>query len=106
LLSDKEQTLFDDLLNNKLTDVNIQSLINSGFLTENMIERFLSKITNTNTKETFVGANLVADMNHIEKNKNSLDLNIVEDDNFVLPNSVFEPFTGFDTNTPIYAKYY
>jgi len=103
LLSDKEQTLFDDLLSNKLTDVNIQSLINSGFLTENMIERFLSKLTNTNTNETFVGANLVADVNYIDKNKNPLELINTESDEFELPNSIFE---GFDVNTPIYAKYY
>ena len=103
LLSEKEQSLFNDLLSNKLTDVNIQSLINSGFLTENMIERFLSKLSNTNTNETFVGANVIADMNYIENNKKSLDINNTEINDFVLPNSVFE---GFDTNTQIYAKYY
>ena len=102
ILSEKEQTLFNDLLSNKLTDVNIQSLINSGFLTENMIERFLSKLTNTNTKETFVGANVIADMNHIEKHKNPLKLHDTDKD-FVLPNSIFE---GFDANTPIYATYH
>ena len=68
-----------------------------------MIERFLSKLSNTNTNETFVGANVIADMNYIENNKKSLDINNTEINDFVLPNSVFE---GFDTNTQIYAKYY
>ena len=112
MLSDKEQSLFNDLLNNKLTDVNIQSLINSGFLTENMIERFLSKLTNNNTNETFVsnedpsnikaGSTTTASMFPKESGI-QLELNVDESNEFVLPNSVFE---GFDTNTQIYAKYY
>ena len=52
-LSEKEQTLFDDLLSNKLTDVNIQSLIESGFLTEKMIEKFYVWISFMTRPSTF-----------------------------------------------------
>ena len=98
-LSDKEQEIFNDLLNNKLTDINIDTLINSGVLTENMIEKFLNKMktpsnanANANPDESMEGfENFVIDHQGLPGNINvPKDLRI-------------EAFTGFTSLTPMYA---
>ena len=81
-LSNREVEIFNDLLSNKLTDVNIDSLIQSGVLTENMIERFLSKIT----KESF-----------------ALPTPLINNENKSKDPKIIEAFTGFTSLTPMYA---
>jgi len=81
-LSTKEEEIFTDLLSNKLTDVNIDSLITSGVLTEHMIERFLNKIT----KDNFVVPP-------------PLENNV----NVPAKSKIVEGFTGFTSLTPMYA---
>jgi len=91
-LSDKETSLFNDLLSNKLTDGSIQSLIEKGFLTENMIERFLSKL-----QEGFTGSvtsNLIDNPN----TPNPLKLH-----NLVPKNKAI--VEGFTTLMPLYATH-
>jgi hypothetical protein len=88
-LSEKEESLFNDLMSNKLTDINIQELIQSGFLTETMIERFLTKIQ----AEHFVNSGAAPAFEES-------DINDEEKDNIV------EGFTGFTSISPIHAKYY
>lgn len=94
-LSDKEQTLFNDMLSNKLTDVNIQSLIQSGFLTENMIEKFLTKIQGDTTVPSALELNSAVppDEAAIAIVKKASASNIPK-------------LEGFTTNAPIYAQYY
>lgn len=97
-LSSKEQTLLNDLLSNKLTDVNIQTLIQSGFLTESMIEKFLTQIQTNQSGETNVGA---------LSPPTSLALNtaVPKNDASIKDTMKVEKFTGFETNMPIYAQY-
>jgi sensor histidine kinase YesM len=83
-LSNREQEIFTDLLNNKLTDVKIDSLIQSGILTENMIEKFLQ---NVQKKDNFVVAPPPLENN----------MNVPDDVKIV------EGFTGFTSLTPMYA---
>ena len=90
LLSKKEQEIFNDLLNNRLTDVNIDSLINSGVLTENMIEKFLTKMKNPNAKSADKDESFVVEP-PLELNSN------------VPVNARIEAFTGFTSLTPMYA---
>jgi Na+-transporting methylmalonyl-CoA/oxaloacetate decarboxylase gamma subunit len=48
-LSAKEQELFSDLMNNKISDDDVKSLIKEGFLNEKMVEKFLEKLEETPT---------------------------------------------------------
>jgi hypothetical protein len=120
-LSDKEQTLFDDLLSNKLTDVNIQSLIDSGFLTESMIEKFLQKVVGNNEKfivQTTVEGGSSAGHLATNREQKQLTLNphlppievdaIPEplDRHLNLPQESFTNYTGVVPNNTIYARYY
>jgi len=97
-LSSKEQTLLNDLLSNKLTDVNIQTLIQSGFLTESMIEKFLTQIQTNQSGETNVGA-------LSPQASLALNTSVPKNDAAIKEKMKIEKFTGFETNMPIYAQY-
>lgn len=43
-LNTKEQELFDNLTKNRLSDKEIEKLVRAGILTENLVEKFLSKL--------------------------------------------------------------
>ena len=112
-LSEKEQTVFDDLLSNKLTDSNIQSLIDSGFLTENMIEKFLQKLTGNS--ESFALQSSVegdASAGHMPLNRNQQPLQLNEyipnNDAQTIKTAVekFACYNGVDPTNTIYARYY
>ena len=94
-LSNKEQEIFTDLLNNKLTDGNIDSLINSGILTENMIEKFLTKMkspakTHTVTTEGF-------------EDYDNFTVKGLNPNTHVPKHLRIDAFTGFTSLTPMYA---
>ena len=52
-LSDKEQELFEDLSNNKLSEDDIMKLVNSGVINDNLITKFLYQIDSETYKEKF-----------------------------------------------------
>lgn len=43
-LDPKEQTIFDKILKNEVSSGDLEKLINAGVVTQNMVEKFLSKL--------------------------------------------------------------
>ena len=43
-LDPKEQSLFDKIINNEVSAKDLEKLINAGVVTQNMVEKFLSKL--------------------------------------------------------------
>jgi regulator of PEP synthase PpsR (kinase-PPPase family) len=43
-LDTKEQTIFDKIIKNEVSSADLEKLINAGVVTQNMVEKFLSKL--------------------------------------------------------------
>lgn len=43
-LDSKEQSLFDKIVKNEVSSADLEKLINAGVVTQNMVEKFLSKL--------------------------------------------------------------
>jgi hypothetical protein len=47
----KEQSIFDKIIKNEVSSSDLEKLINAGVVTQNMVEKFLSKLDEKEAKE-------------------------------------------------------
>lgn len=50
-MNKQEQELFEQITKNSLSNTDLKKLISAGILTENMVEKFLNKLSNPEEKE-------------------------------------------------------
>ena len=55
-LDSKEQSLFDKIIKNEISSKDLEKLINAGVVTQNMVEKFLSKLDETEEEESKIEA--------------------------------------------------
>ena len=53
-LDPKEQTLFEKIVKNEVSSSDLQKLINAGVVTQNMVEKFLSKLDEKQEQESAI----------------------------------------------------
>jgi hypothetical protein len=53
-LDPKEQSLFEKIVKNEVSSADLEKLINAGVVTQNMVEKFLSKLDEKQEKEASI----------------------------------------------------